>query len=102
MTEQAHVICNNISAILEAAGSSLESVVKVNVWFNSFHYPMVTSMSTWCIANSSQVFVTDFALLAEFNAVYNTFFPQKPPRTSVEVSRLPLDVSIEVDVTAII
>lgn len=52
-------------------------------------------------ARFSQVFVTDFSQLPEFNAVYNDYFPHKPPRTSVEVSRLPLDVSVEVDVVAV-
>jgi 2-iminobutanoate/2-iminopropanoate deaminase len=49
-----------------------------------------------------QVYVNDFSILPEFNTVYNDYFPQKPPRTSMEVSRLPLDVQIEVDVIAII
>ncbi|KAJ5718838.1 L-PSP endoribonuclease family protein-like protein [Penicillium malachiteum] len=77
MTEQAHQICKNIDEILKAAGSDLKRTVKVTV------------------------FVTDFDQLPEFNAVYNTYFPHKPPRTSVEVSRLPLDVTAEVDIIAV-
>ncbi|KAK6219056.1 hypothetical protein LQW54_002558 [Pestalotiopsis sp. IQ-011] len=78
VTEQAHQICKNISEILKEAHSSLEKVVKVTVY------------------------VSDFSILPEFNSVYNDYFPQKPPRTSMEVSRLPLDVQIEVDVNAVI
>jgi enamine deaminase RidA (YjgF/YER057c/UK114 family) len=49
-----------------------------------------------------QVYVNDFSILPEFNKVYNGYFPHKPPRTLMEVSKLPLDVAIEMDVTAII
>ncbi|KAM0814707.1 putative L-PSP endoribonuclease family protein-like protein [Seiridium cardinale] len=78
VTEQAHQICKNTNEILKAANSSLEKVVKVTVY------------------------VTDFSILPEFNKVYNEYFPQKPPRTSMEVSKLPLDVQVELDVIAVI
>ncbi|KAH8674259.1 endoribonuclease L-PSP [Xylariales sp. PMI_506] len=78
MADQAHQICKNIQAILEAGGSSKEKVVKV------------------------VVYVTDMSKLPEFNEVYNTYFPHKPPRTSMEVSKLPVGAAVEVDVIAII
>jgi enamine deaminase RidA (YjgF/YER057c/UK114 family) len=36
-----------------------------------------------------------------FNNVYNAYFPQAPPRTSVEVSKLPPGLAIEMDVIAV-
>ncbi|KAI1441976.1 endoribonuclease L-PSP [Annulohypoxylon stygium] len=78
VTEQTHQICKNMNEILKAANSSLEKVVKVTVY------------------------VSDFSILPEFNDVYNQYFPQKPPRTSMEVSKLPLGALIEVDVVAVI
>jgi enamine deaminase RidA (YjgF/YER057c/UK114 family) len=77
MAEQAHQICKNTSEILRAAGSSLEETVRVTV------------------------FVTDFSKLPEFNGVYNTYFPHKPPRSAVEVSRLPLGVEVMMEVVAL-
>ncbi|KAL3454093.1 Endoribonuclease L-PSP/chorismate mutase-like protein [Aspergillus insuetus] len=77
MTEQAHQICKNTSEILQAAGSSLEQTVKATV------------------------FVTDFSKLPEFNTVYNTYFPHKPPRSAMEVSRLPLDVEVMMEVVVL-
>ncbi|RDW77512.1 hypothetical protein BP6252_05565 [Coleophoma cylindrospora] len=67
-----------MSEILKAAGTSLERVVKINI------------------------FTSDFSKMAEFNSVFNDYFPQKPPRTSVQVTKLPLDVSFEVDIVAIV
>ncbi|RMF90123.1 MAG: reactive intermediate/imine deaminase [Nitrospinota bacterium] len=55
----------NMQAVLEAAGSSLEKVVKATV------------------------FLTDMQQFAQMNAVYKTFFPQNPPaRSCVGVSAL--------------
>ncbi|KAJ0422047.1 YjgF-like protein [Aspergillus carlsbadensis] len=78
MTEQAHQICKNTSEILQAAGSGLAQTVKATV------------------------FVTDFSKLPEFNLVYNTYFPHKPLRSAVEVSRLPLDVEVMMEVVALV
>lgn len=47
----------NASHILQAGGSSLEKVVKVNLW------------------------VRDFGMLEEVNEVYRGYFPQRPART---------------------
>jgi len=68
----------NVKAILEAAGSSLENVVQSRVFLRS---------------------MTDFAAM---NAVYARYFTADfPARTTVEVSRLPLDVAVEIDVIAV-
>jgi 2-iminobutanoate/2-iminopropanoate deaminase len=68
----------NVKAILEAAGSSLENVVRSGVYLRN---------------------MGDFAAM---NAVYGRFFvADHPARTTIEVSRLPLDVLVEVDVVAL-
>ena len=74
--EQTHRVCNNLSAVLEAAGSSLEKAVK-----------------TVC-------FLKDMNDFAAFNAVYGEYFTGKPARSCVAVKQLPKDVLVEVDVVA--
>ena len=63
--------------MLSAGGSSLEKVVKSTMYVKSLEdFPRV-------------------------NAIYARFFPENPPaRSTVEVSRLPRDVYIEIDVIA--
>ena len=74
--EQTHRVCKNLSAVLEAAGSSLEKAVK-----------------TVC-------FLKDMNDFAVFNAVYGEYFTGKPARSCVAVKQLPKDVLVEVDVVA--
>ncbi len=75
--EQAELVLNNAKNVLEAAGASLENVVKVTVY------------------------LADMDDFAKVNEIYSTFFPSKPPaRAAVQVARLPKDVSIEVDMVA--
>ena len=64
----------NLSAVLEAADSSLERVVQTTVY------------------------LTDLSLFARMNAVYAEFFGARPSpaRASVEVAALPLGASIEI------
>lgn len=69
----------NISAVLVAAGSSLEDIVKTTVYLK------------------------DLADFASFNESYAGFFKENPPaRATVEVSRLPKDVMIEIDAVAVL
>lgn len=69
----------NARAILEAAGSSLDLVVKTTV------------------------FLKDMNDFADMNEVYRTFFPEMPPaRSAVEVSRLPKDVDVEIECIALV
>ena len=76
--DQTHQVFSNLKAVLEAAGSSLENVVKTTV------------------------FIKDMDDFGKINAVYETYFSShKPARSTVEVSRLPRDVAIEVDVVAL-
>jgi len=67
---------DNIKAVLEAAGSSLALVAKVNLY------------------------ITDFSRLREMNEVYPEYFPHRPAKTTVQVARLDKDAEIEVEVIA--
>ena len=76
--EQTERVMNNLSAVLEAAGSSLDRVLKTTV------------------------FLADLGDFTEMNEVYGRFFGEIPPaRSTVQVSRLPRDVRIEIDVIAL-
>ena len=66
----------NLSAILEAAGSSMDKVVK-----------------TTC-------FLADIADFAAFNEVYAKYFPQKPARSCFAVKALPAGALAEVEAIA--
>ncbi len=74
---QTRRVMENIKAILESSGYTLKDVVKVTVFLKN---------------------IEDFK---DFNEVYGEYFKEGPPaRTTVEVSRLPKDVLIEVDFIA--
>lgn len=76
---QARQALDNLKAVLEAAGTSLENVVKATVFLDS---------------------MDDFAAV---NEVYATYFPENPPaRSAVEVARLPLGALVEVEAIAVI
>lgn len=76
--EQTHQVLRNLEAVLGAAGSGLDRVVKATV------------------------FMTDLDDFAAMNAVYGEYFPADPPaRSTVEVSALPLGVSVEIEVVAV-
>lgn len=75
--EQARQALLNAQAIVEAAGLTMADVVKATV------------------------FIRDMGQFAAINEVYATFFPGAPPaRSVVEVSRLPKDVLVEVELVA--
>ena len=75
--EQARQALSNAQAIVEAAGLTMDDVVKATV------------------------FIRDMGQFAAINEVYATFFPGTPPaRSVVEVSRLPKDVLVEIELVA--
>ncbi|MGA2373161.1 MAG: RidA family protein [Candidatus Korobacteraceae bacterium] len=75
---QTERVLENLSGILKAAGSSLDQVVKAGVFLKN---------------------MSDFAAM---NEVYGRYFTQSPPaRATVEVTRLPKDVLVEIDVIAV-
>ncbi len=68
----------NLKAIVEAAGSSLDRALKATV------------------------FLKDLRDFAAMNEVYKRYFPSNPPaRATVEVARLPLDSRVEIDLIAL-
>ncbi|MBE6096097.1 MAG: RidA family protein [Schwartzia succinivorans] len=70
-------VLENLKAILEAAGSSLESVVKTTVY------------------------ITNMGDFAKVNGIYGQYFQENPPaRVCVEVSKLPKGALVEIDVIA--
>ena len=75
--EQTQRICENLKAVLAAAGSSLENVIK-----------------TTC-------FLADMSDFAAFNEVYGSYFTGKPARSCVAVKALPKNVLAEVEVIAL-
>ena len=76
--EQTERVMNNLKAVLEAAGSSLDRVVKTTV------------------------FLADLNDFTDMNEVYGRFFGDAPPaRSTVEVTRLPRDVRVEIDAIAL-
>ena len=76
---QARQALQNVKAVLESAGTTLDNVVKVNVYLKN---------------------MDDFATM---NEVYATFFYQSPPaRTTVEVARLPIGALIEIEMVALL
>jgi 2-iminobutanoate/2-iminopropanoate deaminase len=77
---QTRQILNNIEAILQAGGSSRESVVKV------------------------EIFTTNLADFAAINAEYGSFFSSncKPARQTVQVAALPMNATLEISCIAVI
>jgi 2-iminobutanoate/2-iminopropanoate deaminase len=77
--EQTRQVLKNLGAVLEAAGSSYENVVKATV------------------------FLQDMNDFGKMNAVYGEFFtPPHPARAAVQVARLPRDVKIEIEAVALV
>ena len=75
--EQTRQSLENVKAILEEAGASLNDVVKAGV------------------------FIKDMNEFGAINEVYAEYFSEnKPARACVEVARLPLDVRVEIEVIA--
>lgn len=77
VTEQTERTLENVGAILEAAGTSLENVVHANVY--------VTDMD-------------DYETVNEAYAEYMT--EPYPARAAMEVSRLPIEIAVEIEVIA--
>ena len=79
VSAQTHKVLSNLTAVLNAADATLETVVKCTVFLKS---------------------MDDFSAM---NAVYAEFFTTyKPARAAVEVARLPKDVLVEIDAIAVV
>ena len=77
ITDQARQSCENVGAVLAAAGVGFEKVIK-----------------TTC-------FLADMADFAEFNKVYEAYFLSKPARSCVAVKALPKNVLCEIEAIAV-
>ncbi len=76
--EQTEQVLNNLKAVVEAAGSSLDRVVKTTVY------------------------LAEMDEFAAMNEVYARHFgATRPARATVQVARLPRDVRVEIDVVAL-
>lgn len=76
--EQTRQSLENVKGVLEAAGTSLDKVIKVTVFLQS---------------------MDDFAAM---NEVYATYFIENPPaRSAVEVAKLPLGAMVEIEAIAL-
>jgi 2-iminobutanoate/2-iminopropanoate deaminase len=76
---QTERVLENLKAIVEAAGSSMQHVVKTTVY------------------------LVDMNEFAEMNEIYARYFTSHPPaRSTVQVSRLPRDVRVEIDLIALL
>lgn len=78
IVEQTRMVLINLKAVLEAAGSSLDNVLKVTIFLKNMN---------------------DFAAM---NAIYGEFFKSDtaPARSTVEVARLPKDALMEIEAVA--
>jgi 2-iminobutanoate/2-iminopropanoate deaminase len=70
-------VLENIKAVLAASGVTLDDVVKTTV------------------------FLSDMGNFAAMNDIYAGYFPNAPARSTVEVSRLPRDVLVEIEAIAL-
>jgi len=78
IADQVHRVMQNIEIILEAAGTSMEKVVKTTIYLK------------------------DMANFSAMNEVYGSYVQGIPPaRTTIQAARLPLDIEVEIDVIAL-
>jgi 2-iminobutanoate/2-iminopropanoate deaminase len=76
---QTRQVCENLKAVLEAGGSSLDKVTKVTIY------------------------MADLGELFEMNEVFSQYFPEDPPaRTTLECSSLVADARVEIEAIAFV
>ncbi len=79
VSEQTEQVLKNLSEVLNAAGTSLDNVVKTTV------------------------FLADMNDFVEMNEVYGRYFSDnKPARATVQAARLPRDAKVEIECTAVL
>jgi 2-iminobutanoate/2-iminopropanoate deaminase len=77
ITEETHQVMKNLEAILKEAGMGFENIIKTSI------------------------FLSDMNNFGKVNEVYGSYFKDNfPARETVEVSRLPKDVNVEISVVA--
>jgi 2-iminobutanoate/2-iminopropanoate deaminase len=75
---QTKQVCENLKAVLEAAGAKIENVVKTTIFLSN---------------------INDFAAV---NEVYGEYFSHKPARSTVAVKELPKGAKVEIECIAIV
>ncbi len=76
--QQTRLVLNNLKAVLDAAETSLDNIVKCNVYLQ------------------------DMSDYNDMNAIYGEFFSSPfPARAAVQVARLPKDVKVEIEAIAL-
>jgi 2-iminobutanoate/2-iminopropanoate deaminase len=79
IAEQTERVLENLKAVLEACGASLDSVVKTTVYLK------------------------DMGEFQQMNEVFGRYFSANPPaRATIQAARLPRDVSVEIDAIAVV
>jgi 2-iminobutanoate/2-iminopropanoate deaminase len=79
IAEQTEQVLKNLSAVLQAGGSSLDRVVKTTV------------------------FLADMNEFTTMNEVYGKYFAESPPaRATVQAARLPRDARVEIEAIAVV
>ncbi len=77
--DQTRQVLNNLTAVLQAAGTTMHRIVKTTI------------------------FLADMNDFAAVNAVYGEYFGSEPPaRSTVQVARLPRDVRVEIEAIALV
>ena len=95
--EKTHQMCRNAAAVLEAAGSGLDKVVKVTVGIPcNVARPSMKPLT----ARNVKMFFANLDDFKDMNEVYAEYFPQRPARSSLEAKRLPAGVSMEMELIA--
>lgn len=78
ITEETHAVMKNLEAVLRAAGFAFSDVVKCTI------------------------FIRDMGAFATINEAYSQYFKSNPPaRETVEVSKLPKNVNVEISCIAV-
>jgi 2-iminobutanoate/2-iminopropanoate deaminase len=75
---QTRQVCENLKAVLEAAGAKIENVVKTTI------------------------FLDDINNFSEVNEVYGEYFTHKPARSTVAVKELPKGAKVEIECIAVL
>jgi 2-iminobutanoate/2-iminopropanoate deaminase len=75
---QTKQVCENLKAVLEAAGAKIENVVKTTIFLSD---------------------INDFAAV---NEIYGEYFSHKPARSTVAVKELPKGAKVEIECVAIV
>ncbi len=78
VADQTVQVIKNLQAVLEAAGTSLNDVVKTTV------------------------FLADMNDFVAMNEIYAKYFTEKPARATVQAARLPRDARVEIEVIAVV